>query len=97
MAAPVADGLVGGVLQGGIARGDGHYLCAQHLHLLHVDVLALNVGFSHKHEAFHTSQGTDSSGCHVVDLVSAGVVQVFPLQIDLAAVFLGQAAGMVER
>ena len=36
MAAPVAYGLVGGVLERPVARGDGHYRSPEHFHLLDV-------------------------------------------------------------
>ena len=66
MAAPVADSFVGGILQGGIARGDGYYMCPQHLHLFYVDMLAFDVGLPHEDHTLHAGQGADGSGRHTV-------------------------------
>ena len=66
MAAPVADGFVGGVLQRHIATGDGNDGGAEHLHLLHIDALALYVGLTHVDDAFHVHQGADGGCGHTV-------------------------------
>ena len=123
MAAPVADRLVGRVLQGHIARGDRNHLRTQHPHLLYVGMLALDIGLAHVNDAFHVHQGADRGGSdtmlsgtslrndpslahapsdqdladRVVDLMSAGVVQVLTLEIDFAAILLAQSTGEIER
>ena len=66
MAAPVADGLVGSVLQGHVAAGYRYYGGSQHLHLLHVDVLAFHVCLAHVHHTLHAHQRTDGSRSHAV-------------------------------
>ena len=63
VAAPVAYGLVGGVFERVVARKHGAHLGAEHLHALHVDVLALNVErplvyhTGHVHQCAHRCHG----------------------------------------
>ena len=66
MAAPVADGLTAGIAQRHVSCAYGVYLCAQHLHALHVCVLTLHVGSSHEYLALHVHQRTDRCCCHTV-------------------------------
>ena len=66
MAAPVADGLVGGVLQGHVARGHGYDPRAQHLHLPDVGLLALDIGLPHVDHARHVHQRADRRRGHTV-------------------------------
>ena len=62
MTAPVAYGLVGGILQGPVACTDGAHLGSQHLHPLYVHMLALHVEGSLIDHAGHVHQGADR-GC----------------------------------
>ena len=66
MAAPVADGLRAGIAQRHITRTDGMHLGSQHLHTLHVRVLTLHIGGTHKHLALHVHQRTDRRCGHTV-------------------------------
>ena len=66
MAAPVADGFVGGILQRPVAGLDGTHLGPQHLHPLYVDMLALHVQRSLIHHARHVHQRTHRCRCHAV-------------------------------
>ena len=123
MTAPVADRLVGRIFQRHIAGSNGDDRRAQHLHLLHVCMLAFHIRLTHIDDTFHIHQRRDGSGRHamlpgsrlgddtgfphpacqqdlpdrVVDLMSAGMVQVFTFQINLAAIHLTQPFGQVER
>ena len=122
VAAPVAYGFIGGILQGFVSRGDRAHFGSQHLHFFHVDVLACHVGFAHIHHAFHVHQCADRSGRYsvlsgsgfgddaflshspcqqhlpdgVVYLVCACMVQVLPLQVNLASVFLRKPVGKIQ-
>jgi hypothetical protein len=62
VAAPIAYGFVGGVLEGHVAGSDGNHGRSQHFHLLDVDMLSFNVGFAHINNALHVHQGADGSG-----------------------------------
>ena len=123
MAAPVADRFIGRIFQCHITRSYGDDRRAQHLHFLHVCMLAFHIRLTHINDTFHIHQRTDSSGCHavlsgsrlgydtgfshpagqqdlsdrVVDLMSAGMVQIFTLQIYLAAIHLTQPFSLIER
>ena len=66
MAAPVAYGLIGRVLQSLVAAFDRKHFSSQHLHALHVDTLALNVQRSHVDTAGHIHQGAYGGSCHTV-------------------------------
>ena len=66
MAAPVADSLRAGIRECHVTCTNGMYLCTQHLHALHVSVLALHVGGSHEYLALHVHQRTYSCRCHTM-------------------------------
>ena len=66
MATPVAYGLVGSILKGLIARLYGMYRSSQHLHTLHVDMLALYVKSTHIDRARHVHKRTCRSRCYTV-------------------------------
>ena len=123
MTAPVADSFVCRVLERHVAGGNGDDPRAEHLHLLDVGVLPLNVCFTHIDHALHVHQGADRGGgdavlsgtrlrddaafAHltgdenladgVVDFVSAGMVEVFALEVDFATVLPAEASGQIER
>ena len=123
MAAPVADGCATSIAQCHVTSTNRVHLGTQHLHSFNVGVLALHIGSTHKHLAFHVHQRTYGSCCHtmlsgssladdtrlthllgqqnlsdgVVNLVRTSVVQVFTLQVQLAAILLAQALGIVQR
>ena len=48
------------------ATGDGNDGGAEHLHLLHIDALALYVGLTHVDDAFHIHQCADGGCGHTV-------------------------------
>ena len=64
MAAPVANSLVGGILERTVATLDGINLSTEHLHSLHVDMLTLNIESTHIDTTWHIHQRTDSSSSH---------------------------------
>ena len=123
VAAPVADRLVGRIFQRHIAGSNGDDRCAQHLHLLHVCMLAFHIRLTHIDDTFHIHQRAYGSGRHamlpgsrlgddagfphpacqqdlsdrVVDLMSAGMVQILALQIYLAAILPAQPFSQVKR
>ena len=66
VAAPVADSLVGGVLERLVAGMDRDHGGAEHLHLLDVDPLAADVGLAHVHHAFHVHQRAHRGRGHAV-------------------------------
>ena len=66
MAAPVADGFVRRILQRLVATLNGEHFGSEHLHSLHIDVLAFNVQSAHINAARHSHQGADSCGCNAV-------------------------------
>ena len=66
MTAPVANGLVGGVLQGLVATLHRYDRCAQHPHSFHVHMLALHIKSTLIHGARHIHQRTSRSCCDTV-------------------------------
>ena len=66
VAAPVSDSLGARVAERHVARCDGMHLSSQHLHALHVGVLPLYVGLTHKHFALHIHQCAHRSRSNAV-------------------------------
>ena len=66
MTAPVADCFVGRIFQCHVAGSDRDYGSSQHLHFFDIDVLALNVRFTHIDDTFHIHQSTYGSCCNAV-------------------------------
>ena len=66
MAAPVAYGLVCGVLERHVSRAHRSHLSAQHPHALHVGVLAFDVQCSLIDHARHVHQCADRRRGHTV-------------------------------
>ena len=122
MAAPVADGGGAGVGERHVARSDGMHRGSEHLHALHVDMLALHIRLAHEDFTLHAHQGahrgcgyamlSGSRFCYdaplahlpcqqnlsygVVYLVRTGVVEVFALEIEPAAVLLAHPACKIQ-
>ena len=71
MTAPVADSLRACITQSHIARTDRIHLGTQHLHTLHIGMLALHIGSTHKDFTLHIHQGTDGGSCNTM-LTSTG-------------------------
>ena len=53
MTTPITDGFVRGVLQCHVSRSDRNNLRSQHLHLLHIGMLAFHIRFPHINNTFH--------------------------------------------
>ena len=66
MAAPVANGLRAGVAERHVARANGIDRRSEHLHALHVGVLALHVGGSHEDLTLHVHQRAHCGGSHAM-------------------------------
>ena len=66
MAAPVADGLVGGILERLVAALHRNDLGPEHLHLFDIGSLPGNVRRAHVHHAFHVHQRADGSRRHAM-------------------------------
>ena len=66
MTAPVAYSLTACVAQCHVACAYWVHLGSQHLHALHVGVLSLHIGSTHKHLALHVHQRTHRSCGHTV-------------------------------
>ncbi len=64
--APVAYGLVGGILEGVVAREHRHHRGPQHLHALHIGVLALDVERTLVDHARHVHEGAHGGRGHAV-------------------------------
>ena len=122
MPAPVADSLVGGVLQRAVAAAHRDDRCAEHLHFPDVQPLPLHVRFPHVDDTLHAGACANGSGSHamlsgagfgddarlahalreqqlpdgIVDFMRTGVIEVFALEENPAAVFLRQPLGEVE-
>ena len=121
---PVAHRFVQCVLERGRAAGDRHHGRAEQFHPVDVDLLALDVGRAHVHDAFQPQPRGDRGAGHavlagaglgddprfahaageqrladgVVDLVRAGVIEVFALQQDArAADFRAEPFGVIDR
>ena len=76
--APVAYGLVGGILEGHVARGDGADIGSEHTHALDIDPLPLDVGASHVYHALHIHQRAHG-GCGYAVLSGARLGDDAPL------------------
>ena len=69
---PVADGLVGGVLEGAAARGHREHLGPEQPHAEHVELLAADVLLAHVHVAFEAEERGHRGRGHAV-LPGAGL------------------------
>src|SRR6185312_888068 len=63
---PIADGLIGCILERLAAAGGGYHLRSQHLHPGHVRRLAFDIFFSHIDDALHAFQRTHSGSGYAV-------------------------------
>ena len=123
MAAPVANGLVGSILQRFVATLNGEHFGSQHTHAFYIYMLAFHIQCAHIYTTRHIHQGaygscgntvlSGSGFCNdaclahlagkqnlaygIVNFVGSCMVQVFALQVKLAAVFLAHAFGIIER
>ena len=66
MAAPVANSLVGGILERTVATLDGINFGTKHLHSLYVDMLTLNIESTHIDTTWHIHQRTDRGSSHTM-------------------------------
>ena len=90
VAAPVAYGLVGGVLEGHIAARHGYHSGSEHLHLLYIEMLALHIGLAHVDGAGQAAQRADGSRGYAV-LTGAGLGHDALLAHALSQQYLSQS------